>query len=335
MELAEIKQTLQKLMEGYDFKLVGLLDNEGRILAASREAASLAKLVERELITLVKNNLEPAGFTVNEGGERAYPDIELIAPDGTLIAVDVKCASYKAGKNTTNSRITLYTFGTYLTNRDTKDGILRPYNDYKIHLDLVSFYQVRPQTGYIISEDVLSLDKSAIEYLAESHGPLAGMYHCVIEPWRVSSHRVSSGTRDYVGAVMGLDDFKNEQGVFRSAQAFYNFWGNVPAQLRSIHHQIFGNSKKKIPPSHCYVEHMSELLGIEQGSFHQQVLNDIGFPCFKPDKNTRFKELEGLTSIDEQMLFYPRIVFNYLGKEPQIDGVSVEVELQKKLKGSD
>ncbi|UJB68546.1 hypothetical protein HRE53_18795 [Acaryochloris sp. 'Moss Beach'] len=327
MNVFEVKHVIHQLIETYQFGLVGLLDSSGRIFSTSREAAALAKLVESELISLIKNSLEAQGFVVNEGGERTYPDTELITPDGSIIALDIKCASYKPNATKMNSRLTLYTFGTYLTNRDIKDGTLRPYDEYDIHLDLVAFYQVNPRQEYLVHDDIFALEREDLNQLSYDHGPFREMYFCVVEPWRVASHRMSSGTRDYVGAVMDLERFRNEQGVFRSKQAFYNFWGNVPAQLRDLHRKIFGNSKKKQPPSHCYIEQLAELLDEDVRNLYLRVIEDEGFPCFSPDPNTKFANLEKVITIDDSMLFYPRIVFNYLGCDPIVNDLEVEIAL--------
>jgi len=332
MNVLEVKNLVRQVIDDYQFELVGLLDSSGRVFSSSREAAALAKLVESELIHLLKTSLQPQGFLVNEGGERAYPDTELIAPDGSIIALDIKCASYKSGAKTMNSRLTLYTFGTYLKNRDTKDGTLRPYNEYDIHLDLVAFYQVNPRKEYLVHDNILTLKVADLKQLSQERGPFREMYFCVVEPWRVASHRMSSGTRDYVGAIMDLERFRNEEGVFRSKQAFYSFWGNIPAQLRDVHRKIFGNSKQKRSPSHCYIEQLAELLGENHQDLYQTVIEDEAYPCFSPDPNTKFASLEGVKTINDSMLFYPRIVFNYLGHDPTVDELEVEIALENILK---
>ncbi len=64
----------------------------------------------------------------------------------------------------------------------------------------------------------------------------------VQEPWRIGSRKRSSTTREYIGAVQGLDDLRQGRGEFKTADEFYKFWraynfrigGTVRNQLNKL-----------------------------------------------------------------------------------------------------
>jgi hypothetical protein len=47
----------------------------------------------------------------------------------------------------------------------------------------------------------------------------------VVHPaWRIASHKRSSTTREYIGAVTAIDDLRDGRGEFETAEEFYRFW---------------------------------------------------------------------------------------------------------------
>jgi len=61
----------------------------------------------------------------------------------------------------------------------------------------------------------------------------------VAETWRVASKVRSSGTRNYIGAVMEIDRLRSERGEFTTADSFYEYWrafpiGAYPQALGSV-----------------------------------------------------------------------------------------------------
>jgi hypothetical protein len=59
-------------------------------------------------------------------------------------------------------------------------------------------------------------------------GEISSVEPLVVETWRVASRKRSSGTRNYIGAVMEIDRLQKEQGEFDSADEFYEFWRSFP-----------------------------------------------------------------------------------------------------------
>ena len=115
----------------------------------------------------------------------------------------------KSGKQT-KSRITLYTGNTYFRYPLLPwTSIFRPFGDYESHLVLVGIYT--------LNEDSLSRIED-FELIVQ-------------ESWRIGSKQRSSTTREYIGAVMNIDDLKAGNGEFGTAEEFYRFWRKFPFKI--------------------------------------------------------------------------------------------------------
>lgn len=211
MDIQYIKSILRTIYSDFTFIITGLATNEGAIIPLNIEPGTLGNIIEGVLIDHLRSKLDNyPGLRMVEGGSRHYPDVELT--DGFLedriLAFDIKAARRnRKNPNRTQSMITLYTFGTYLKDRDTKfSQTLRPFNDYFCHLDLIVFFDVNAENHVVDNFEVI-----------------------IVEPWRVATKTKSSGTRDYVGAVTDIAKLRAEQGGdFQNVQEFYNFWAQVP-----------------------------------------------------------------------------------------------------------
>jgi Restriction endonuclease EcoRV len=53
----------------------------------------------------------------------------------------------------------------------------------------------------------------------------------VQEPWRIASRERSSTTREYIGAVTGIDALRAGGGVFATAAEFYDYWRRFPFKV--------------------------------------------------------------------------------------------------------
>lgn len=209
-DLEEIKQWVRNIYADFEFDIVGFATKQGKVIPLNLEPGTLGNIIEGVLIAHLHQKLNGRKDVVAaEGGFRYYPDIELTGDlfDNKIIALDIKAARRsEKNRNRTQSRITLYSFGTYLKYQDRKfPQTLRPFQDYLHHLDLIVFF------------DVNSNDKSVDNFEL-----------VVVEPWKVASKIASSATRDYVGAVMEIDKMRNENGgEFKTQKEFYSFWGQV------------------------------------------------------------------------------------------------------------
>lgn len=189
--------------------LRGWLQESGRLQPLPKEPASLANILETSLVDFLEAQALSSGVEVfARGTERGYPDLEIQSPDfgSRPHAVDIKVARRKYTKTaptTTQSRITLYTGNTYFKWPKLHwPGTFRPFDDYATHIDVVLLY-----TYDETADSRISIPEIVVH-----------------ESWKIASKQRSSTTREYIGAIVNLEDLKNGRGEFDSAEAFYSFW---------------------------------------------------------------------------------------------------------------
>lgn len=195
-------------------ELTAQLDTGGFLTPLPSESAALANVIEVALVDYLVDKaaaLAKAGEDVQavRGAARGYPDLE-IAGDffgGGYRAIDIKMARVevpkRGGPTRTQSRITLYTGNTYFRHPKLSiAGIRRPFDDYREHLDVIGLY---------IFDETIKARVRSLELL-------------VHEPWRIASKERSSTTREYIGAVVSLEQLRAGTGSFESEADFYRYW---------------------------------------------------------------------------------------------------------------
>lgn len=188
------------------------LEERGHFLPLPKEPAALANVVEVSVVDFLIGHFERLdGAEARRGTERGYPDIEVSgeAFGGGHHALDIKVARRRNPRRT-QSRITLYTGNTYFRYPELRwPGTFRPFADYESHLDLIVLYTFAEETLSRIED---------LELI-------------VHESWRIASQERSSTTREYLGAVMSIEDLREGRGEFASAEAFYEFWRRYPFKI--------------------------------------------------------------------------------------------------------
>lgn len=198
--------------------LVRQLDDVESLGPLPREAAALANVIEASLVKFLTARLdelveEGADVAHATAGERNYPDLEISgayfsATEAPAIeAVDIKVARRSRSGTQTQSRITLYTGNTYFKwPRLHWPGNLRPFGDYDRHLDILVIYTLWPESpGRVMDVEVI-----------------------VHPAWKIASKERSSTTREYIGAVVSLNDLRAGNGVFDTEEEFYAYWRSFP-----------------------------------------------------------------------------------------------------------
>lgn len=198
-----------------------LLAEGGHLLPLPKEPAALANVLEVSIVDFVLAAIAEEDWADGQRGtERGYPDIEISGKKfgGGFHAVDVKVAKRKVGKSgkptgQTKSRITLYTGNTYFRYPTLKwAGTFRPFNEYKSHLDIIGIY---------------TLDE-------DSAARVVDLELIIQPPWKIASKQRSSTTREYLGAVMRIDDLRQGRGEFDSAEAFYTYWRRYKFKIGDV-----------------------------------------------------------------------------------------------------
>lgn len=205
------------------------LKDHGHLLPLPKEPAALANVLEVSIVDFLLDRIASTNgaLSATRGGERVYPDLEVTGPglDGAFYAVDIKVAQRKVlrrGPPTqTQSRITLYTGNTYFAYPTLHwPGTFRPFAQYAQHLDVIGIYTLNRDSASRVDD---------LELIVQ-------------EPWKIGSRKRSSTTREYIGAVLGLDDLRLGRGEFKTAEEFYKFWraynfrigGTVRNQLNKL-----------------------------------------------------------------------------------------------------
>jgi hypothetical protein len=207
-DLPALKRWLGLVLGSYRFGVQGILLTDGTVLPLPSEPALIAKLIEVTLLQRFRTiALAVRGLVVDGAPSgRVYPDILLSGPrlGHRKVALDVKTARRAAGGRRTVSRITLGPYDKYFRHPDRKmPGAWIPYGEIDHHLDVVVLY----------------------DYAA---GVVSVVEPIVVETWRVATRIRSSGTRNYMGAVMEIDRLRHELGEFRDEAEFLSFWRNYP-----------------------------------------------------------------------------------------------------------
>jgi hypothetical protein len=202
-------------------ELERLMREGGHLLPLPKESAALANVLEVSIVDfLIKRLRRLEGATFQRGNERGYPDLEISGPvfGHEFHAIDVKVARRHKNMRQTQSRITLYTGNTYFKWPELHwPGTFRAFNDYASHLDILMIYTFNPDNPARVEE---------LEFIVQ-------------QPWRIASRERSSTTREYIGAVTGLDDLREGRGSFDSPKAFYDYW-------RKYHFKVSAQVQKQL-----------------------------------------------------------------------------------------
>lgn len=199
------------LVAADEHDLLRQLEAARALLPLPKEPAALANVLEVSIADFLTHEAKALGAAVvTRGTERGYPDLEFSgeAFGGGHHAVDIKVARWGVTQkgnwsSNTQSRITLYTGNTYFKHPTLHwPGALRPFAEYSSHLDVLGIYKFDP----------------------DSPSRLSHLELVVYEPWRIASHQRSSTTREYIGAVMNLNNLREGRGEFETSEAFYKFW---------------------------------------------------------------------------------------------------------------
>ncbi|MEO9460091.1 type II restriction endonuclease [Nisaea sp.] len=202
-------------------ELIDKLERSGHFLPLPTEPAALANVLEVSIVDFLLNKVAKLSEAeAQRGSERGYPDIELSGPvfGDEFYAVDIKVARRANSKKQTKSRITLFTGNTYFRYPTLKwPGTFRPFNDYAKHIDIIAIYTLN-------KESLSRIDDLEI---------------IVTESWKIGSKKRSSTTREYIGAVMSIDDLKMGNGKFQTETQFYDYWRKFPFKIgRAVQQQL-------------------------------------------------------------------------------------------------
>ena len=146
-----------------------------------------------------------------------YPDISLVGPDDTKIALDLKI-TYRKGVEKVNG-FTLGAFTGYFRHRQSGKNITFPYEQYAAHFVL----------GIIYSRKGEAVDEQYIYTLDDLQNIVSVVNDFVFllqEKWRIASDKPGSGNTKNMGSVRDFQALIEGKGTFSACgqEVFDDYW---------------------------------------------------------------------------------------------------------------
>ncbi len=213
-----------------DWVVKGFIDVYRNIYTISVDTKVVSKIIELMLFPVISRFALEHGYRmVLSKHQTYYPDISLIASDGTKIALDLK-TTYRTGVNTV-SGFTLGAFTGYFRQRDSTKNIMFPYAEYACHFVLGIIYS--RQQELIDERRVYSLEE-----LQDIVSVIRDFTFLLQEKWRIASDRPGSGNTRNIGSVKRIDALVSGEGPFApyGEAVFDDYWMNylTPDMARAI-----------------------------------------------------------------------------------------------------
>ncbi len=227
--LSELRRAIS--CENGQWTIKGFIDVYKNVYTISSDTKIVSKILELHLFPLLQTFAENMGYEiVLADKQNYYPDMSFVKKDCPEIkfAVDLKTTFRRAGDVV---GFTLGSHGAYFCDRDSKRNIQFPYNQYKGHFCLGVVYsqetankendadlcettaiKVKDLGDCIV--DVINRDISTKETLYDISSVIKDFDFFFSEKWKIASDSQGSGNTANIGSISGLDDIKNERGVF-------------------------------------------------------------------------------------------------------------------------
>lgn len=203
-----------------DWVVKGFIDVYRNIYTISIDTKVVSKIIELMLFpTLSQFAGEHNYRMVLSEHQNHYPDISLIAPDETKIALDLK-STYRTDGETVNG-FTLGAFTGYFRQRNSTKNVTFSYEQYAGHFVL----------GVIYSRHDETIDERHVYTLADLQDIISVVKDFTFlfqEKWRIAGERPGSGNTKNIGSVRSLQALIDGNGPFASygEEVFDDYWMN-------------------------------------------------------------------------------------------------------------
>lgn len=228
-----------------DWSVKGFIDVYKNIFTISSDTKIISKILEIHIFPQILKFSQEIGYNIILAEhQNYYPDLTFINKENEEIkfAVDLKTTYRK--KNGIAS-FTLGSHGGYFKERDKKKNIQFPYNEYLGHYCLgiiytrtgldenvpdTEIYQVKElQEEYEIhSKKIGEREVTIVQNLKSITSVIKDFDFFTAEKWKIASDKQGSGNTANIGAMLNLDDLRNESGVFSQLgeEWFDEYWMN-------------------------------------------------------------------------------------------------------------
>jgi len=203
-----------------DWVVKGFIDVYRNIYTISVDTKVISKLIELMLIPVIMRYARQHGYELSLSEyQNHYPDVSLVAPDGTRIALDLK-STYRTSPTTVNG-FTLGAFTGYFRDRTSTKNVTFPYATYAAHFVL----------GIIYTRTDESIDERRIytlDDLLEIVSVVKDFEFLLQEKWRIAGDHPGSGNTKNIGSVREIARLVTGQGPFAEygEAVFADYWMN-------------------------------------------------------------------------------------------------------------
>ncbi len=231
--------------ENGDWSVKGFIDVYKNIYTISSDTKIVSKILEIHIFPQILQFAEEFGYNIILAEhQNYYPDLTFISKDNDRVkfAVDIKTTYRK--KNGVAS-FTLGSHGRYFKERDKKKNIQFPYSEYLGHYCLGIIY-----TRTDLREDVSNTEIYQVKELQEEcetpikiigerevttvqnlrsiTSVIKNFDFFTAEKWKIASDKQGSSNTANIGAMLNLDDLRNESGIFSQLgeEWFDEYWMN-------------------------------------------------------------------------------------------------------------
>lgn len=203
-----------------EWAVKGFIDVYRNIYTISVDTKVISKLIELMLIPILVQFSDRNGYQlVFCEHQNHYPDISLIARDGSRIALDLK-STYRTSPISVNG-FTLGAFTGYFRDRASAKNTTFPYETYDAHFVLGVIYTRTDET--VDERRVYTIDD-----LLEIISVVKDFQFLLQEKWLIAGDHPGSGNTKDIGSIREITALLNGQGPFAAygEVVFSDYWMN-------------------------------------------------------------------------------------------------------------
>jgi len=203
-----------------DWVVKGFIDVYRNIYTISVDTKVVSKIIELMLFPVISQFAKEHDYRmILSEHQNYYPDMSLIAPDETKIALDLK-STYRTSEEMVNG-FTLGAFTGYFRQRKSTKNITFPYEQYAGHFVLGVIYSRRNEA--VDERRVYTLDD-----LQDIVSVVKDFTFLLQEKWRIAGERPGSGNTKNIGSVRDIQALVEGTGPFApyGEEVFNDYWMN-------------------------------------------------------------------------------------------------------------
>ncbi len=203
-----------------EWAVKGFIDVYRNIYTISIDTKVISKIVELILFPIIYRFAQENNYrVVLAEHQNYYPDISLISPDNTKIALDLK-STYRVSEQSV-SGFTLGAFTGYFRKRNSTKNIVFPYSDYAAHFVLGVIYSRNENIGD--EREVYTLDD-----LQDIISVIQDFTFLAQEKWKIANDHPGSGNTKNIGSIKNINKLVQGEGPFAALgeEIFNDYWTN-------------------------------------------------------------------------------------------------------------